>query len=221
MPKYLASSANPPIIEQDVFDTAQKMIFNRRKTYLNYNNLFSDKIYCGICGCTYKGRYSNEAPRWICRKHEKEIESCTNRLLNNSEVESAFIGLFNKLFWDYSELLVPVQQALQELEIKQAKGNKNIIELRRSILQLREQLKVIATLHTKGFLNEAKFKEQSLEINNKIDKLSKDILILSQSDDTALKDVEMLIEYFENCQEYGSPIQRQSRLEQEHGQASA
>ncbi len=197
LPKYLATSVNPPIIEQDVFETAQKMIFNRRKTYLNYNNLFSNKIYCGICGCTYKGRYSNGVPRWICRKHEQQIESCNNRILNNLEVESAFIGLFNKLFSEYSELLLPIQQSLQELEIKQAKGNKNIIELRRSILQLKEQLKVIATLNTKGFLNEAKFKEQSLEINNKIDKLNKDVLLLSQSDDTALKEIQMLIDYFE------------------------
>ena len=48
-----------------------------------------------------------------------------------------------------------------------------------------------------SFLNEAKFKEQSLAINNKIDKLSKDIRLLSQSDDTALKQIEMLIDYFE------------------------
>jgi len=42
-----------------------------------------------------------------------------------------------------------------------------------------------------------KFKEQSLEISNKIDKLNKDILLLSQSDDTALKQIEILIDYFE------------------------
>ena len=200
LPQYLAYSVNPPIIEQDVFEAAQKMIVKRRKTYLNYNNLFSNKIYCGICGCTYKGRYSNEAPRWICRKHEQQIESCNNRILNNSEVESAFISLFNKLYSDYSELLVPIQHALQELEVKRAVGNNSIIELRRDILQLKEQLKVIATLRTKGFLNEAKYKEQSAEINTKITKLNKDLRLLSQSDDTALKDIEMLIDYFEKCE---------------------
>ena len=112
-------------------------------------------------------------------------------------MESAFISLFNKLYSDYSELLLPIKQALQELEVKRAVGNNSIIELRRNILQLKEQLKVVATLRTKGFLNEAKFKEQSLEINNKIDKLSKDIRLLSQTEDTTLKDIEMLIDYFE------------------------
>ena len=80
---------------------------------------------------------------------------------------------------------------------KQKNSNKSIIELRRNTFQLKEQLKVIATLHTKGFLNEAKFKEQSLEINNKIDKLNKDIRLLAQSDDTKLKEIETLIDYFE------------------------
>ena len=105
--------------------------------------------------------------------------------------------MFNKLYSNYSELLLPVYNSLQELAIKQTTGHKDILELRHNLLQLREQIKVIATLRTKGFLNEAKFKEQSLEISNKIDKLSKDIRLLSQSDDTALKDIETLIDYFE------------------------
>ena len=65
--------------------------------------------------------------------------------------------------------------------------------------QLKEQLNVIASLRTKGFLNEAKYKEQSAEISNKISKLNKDLRLLSQSDDTTLKDMDMLIDYFEKC----------------------
>lgn len=90
-----------------------------------------------------------------------------------------------------------MQKSLQELAIKQVAASSDIIETRRTLLQLKEQLKVIATLRTKGFLNEAKYKEQSAEINTKITKLNKDLRLLSQSDDTALKDIEMLIDYFE------------------------
>ena len=66
-------------------------------------------------------------------------------------------------------------------------------------MQLKEQLNVIASLRTKGFLNEAKYKEQSAEISNKITKLNKDLRLLSQSEDTTLKDMDMLIDYFEKC----------------------
>ena len=90
-----------------------------------------------------------------------------------------------------------MHKSLQELMTKNANGSANIIELRRSVLKLKEQLKVIATLRTKGFLNEAKFMEQSTEVNVRINKLYKDIRLLSQSDDTTLNDIEMLIGYFE------------------------
>lgn len=83
--------------------------------------------------------------------------------------------------------------------IKQTTGRSDIIEIRRSLLQLKEQLNVIASLRTKGFLNEAKYKEQSAEINNKISKLNKNLRLLSQSEDTTLKDMDMLIDYFEKC----------------------
>ena len=83
--------------------------------------------------------------------------------------------------------------------IKQTTGRSDIIEIRRSLLQLKEQLNVIASLRTKGFLNEAKYKEQSAEISNKISKLNKDLRLLSQSEDTTLKDMDMLIDYFEKC----------------------
>ena len=154
-------------------------------------------IRCGLCGSYYKFKKSVDVDYWVCRKHDIHSEGCLSKRISEEILTNAFISLFNKLYLGYFELLVPIKQALQELEVRHAVGNNSIIELRRDILQLKEQLKVIATLHTKGFLNEAKFKEQSLEINNKIDKLSKDIRLLSQSDDTALKQIEMLINYFE------------------------
>ena len=90
-----------------------------------------------------------------------------------------------------------MHRSLQEAITKNANGSANIIELRRSILKLKEQLKVIATLRTKGFLNEAKYMEQSTEVNVRINKLYKDIRLLSQSDNTMLNDMETLIGYFE------------------------
>ncbi|MBQ8959737.1 MAG: hypothetical protein IJ071_00755 [Ruminococcus sp.] len=52
-------------------------------------------------------------------------------------------------------------------------------------------------MRTKGFLNEAKFNEQTAEINVKINKLTKDLRMLSQNSDDTLKDIKILIDYFE------------------------
>jgi len=197
LPKYYLEKTHEPIISKRVFDIAQLLIKSKNVYSVRKNSIFNMKIQCGLCGSYYKLKKSVDVDYWVCRKHDIHSEGCLSKRISEEILTNAFISLFNKLYSGYSELLVPIKQALQELEVRCAVGNNSIIELRRDILQLKEQLKVIATLRTKGFLNEAKFKEQSLEINNKIDKLSNDIRLLSQSDDTALKQIEMLIDYFE------------------------
>lgn len=196
--QFYISDTHEPIISREEFETVQRMIIQRKKPITTHNkNCFRKKIICNSCNSTYKRVVKNDKAFWICRKHQTSSMLCDSKAIDENKLFHSSISLFNKLYSDYSELLVPIKHALQELEVRHAVGNNNIIELRRDILQLKEQLKVIATLRTKGFLNEAKFKEQSLEINNKIDKRSKDIRLLSQSDDTALKQIEMLIDYFE------------------------
>ena len=197
LPKYYLTAANPPIITEEIFELTQKMLLSRSHKYLNYNNIFSGIIFCKKCGATYKGKYGAETLRWVCRTHEKSISVCDNIIIDNDDVEISFIRLFNKLLKNYYNIIIPIQKSLQELEIKQAVGNTNVIEIRRNILQLKEQLRIIAELRTKGFLSEAKCNEQTAEINVKINKLTKDLRMLSQSSDDTLKDIEMLIDYFE------------------------
>ena len=52
-------------------------------------------------------------------------------------------------------------------------------------------------MRTKGFISEAKCSEQTAEINVRINKLTKDLRLLSHNSDDTLKDIEMLIDYFE------------------------
>ena len=195
---YYVSNTHPAIISKELYETAQKLMENRciaRKSPIS--SPFKRKILCKSCGSIYQHKISQKTSYWVCKKHDDKSSLCNSKPISEIIIVSAFIKVYNSLLSNVEYIIKPVYDSLQELEIKQAKGNKKIIDLRRNILQLKEQLKVVATLRTKGFLNEAKFKEQSLEINNKIDKLSKDIRLLSQTEDTTLKDIEMLIDYFE------------------------
>ena len=196
--KFLLTGTHNSIISRDQFEKAQETIESRKYRLRLKNRDFNPYILCGVCGSRYKYKECGTNKYWVCRKHDINAEKCDNKRIKEEMIKSAFIKVFNKLYFNYSELLQPVYKSLQELLIKQTTGRKDILEFRRNLLQLREQLKVIATLHTKGFLNEAKYKEQSAEINVKITKLNKEIRLLSQSDDGTLKDIEMLIGYFEN-----------------------
>ena len=195
---YYIEKTHEPIISRETFEVAQKILEQR---FINNTERkehpFSKKIVCGKCNSNFHRKKCRDKYYWVCNKHDYSASLCEARKITEGSVKDAFIRLFNILYSNYSELIMPIHKALQELMTKNANGSANIIELRRSVLKLKEQLKVIATLRTKGFLNEAKFMEQSTEVNVRINKLYKDIRLLSQSDDTTLNDMEMLIWYFE------------------------
>ena len=195
--KFLLMDTHNSIISREQFEKVQKTIESRKYTLRLKHRCFNPYILCSVCGSRYKYKEDVSNKYWVCRNHDKNAERCGSKRIKEEIIKNAFIRLFNKLYSNYSELLLPIQKSLQELTIKQTKGSSDIIDIRRSLLQLKEQLNVIASLRTKGFLNEAKYKEQSAEINTKIAKLNKDIRLLSQSDDTTLKETEMLIDYFE------------------------
>ncbi len=195
---YYIRNTHQPIISRELFETAQALMKERLITKNDpVIYPFTRKLECALCGNHFQRKIYRDKYYWVCNKHDYSASLCSSKKIYEECIIAAFIKLFNIIYSNYSELLLPVQKSLQELAIKQVAASSDIIETRRTLLQLKEQLNVIASLRTKGFLNEAKYKEQSAEINAKISKLNKDLRLLSQSDDTALKDIEMLIDYFE------------------------
>lgn len=73
------------------------------------------------------------------------------------------------------------------------------MEIHKEIAKLKEQTHVLARLKTKGFLDNAKYLEQTTELNAKVNKLQselKKITYLDDEDET-LDQIDMLIDYFE------------------------
>ena len=196
--QYYIESTHQSIISKETFTIAQRLLCTRRITVSERrSNELTRKIICGKCGGRYVLRDFENKRKWVCIWHITKADLCSSKPITEGIVKEAFIKLFNRTYSNYTDLLLPIQKSLLELTIKQTTGSDDVIELRRSLLQLKEQLNVIASLRTKGFLNEAKYKEQSAEINNKIAKLNRDLRLLSRPEDTTLKDMEMLIDYFE------------------------
>ena len=73
------------------------------------------------------------------------------------------------------------------------------MEIHREIAKLREQTHVLARLKTKGFLDNAKYLEQTTVLTAKINKLQSELKKLTHSDDDdeTLEQIEMLIDFFE------------------------
>lgn len=73
------------------------------------------------------------------------------------------------------------------------------MDIHKEIAKLRERAHVLARLKTKGFLDEAKYLEQTTELTAKINKLQTELKKLTRSDDEdeMLEQIEMLIDFFE------------------------
>lgn len=197
--QYYVTEINDSIVEKTIFDTAQELMRSRNGKHIDNHLILSKRIYCQKCGATYKFKNCNGKRYWTCRTHDMKANLCENGWILESDIYAAFIRLYNKLFYNYKQILVPLQTALQELKIRRFNGNSNVMEIHKEIAKLREQSHVLARLKTKGFLDNAKYLEQTTELTAKINKLQSELKKITRSDDEdeTLEQIEMLIDYFE------------------------
>jgi hypothetical protein len=122
-----------------------------------------------------------------------------NKRVEEKFIKQSFIRLHNKLWHDYKQILVPLQTALQDLKFRKFSGKTQVMDISKEIAKLREQTHVLARLKTKGFLDEAKYIEQTTEFTAKINKLQAELKKLTRSDDEdeTLDKIEILIDFFE------------------------
>ena len=122
-----------------------------------------------------------------------------NKRVEEKFIKQSFIRLYNKLLFNYKQILVPLQTSLQDLKLKKFNGKTQVMDIHKEIAKLREQTHVLARLKTKGFLDEAKYIEQTTELTAKINKLQAELKKLTRLDDEdeTLDQIEMLIDFFE------------------------
>ena len=122
-----------------------------------------------------------------------------NKRVEEKFIKQSFIRLYNKLLFNYKQILVPLQTSLQDLKLKKFNGKTQVMDIHKEIAKLREQTHVLARLKTKGFLDEAKYIEQTTELTAKINKLQAELKKLTRFDDEdeTLDQIDMLIDFFE------------------------
>ena len=159
----------------------------------------SKKVFCGKCEATFKHRNRKSGAYWICRTHDVNASDCENGSIPESKIYLAFICLCNKLWYNYQTVLIPLQTALQDLKLKKYSGQTRVMDIHKEIAKFREQTHVLARLKTKGFLDEAKYIEQTNELTAKINKLQTELKKLTRFDDEdgTLDQIDMLVNFFE------------------------
>ena len=207
MPMYYVSGTHEGIIPKEIFEKAQALT-NARKQAIPYTKMqyypLTRKLICPYCGKKF-GRTAKKRIRvfWICATHHKSAESCPNPAVEEYVIYEAFIRMFNKLYFHYQTILLPLQHSLSELKTRMFSENARVSDIQLEIAKLREQNHVLASLVTKGFLSSQKYQEQSAELQAGIVRLQKELFRLTWADeeDDTLRQLSLLIDYFENRKE--------------------
>ncbi len=205
-PQYYIKDTHQAIIERESFDKVQTVMSERSskiKQKEKKKNVFSAILKCGKCQSSYRRKKVNGIYYYVCKKHDKKADFCPSKPIPEESIRQAFVRLCNKLLLHYKEILLPMQKTLRELNTKRFSGNAKVFELRKEIAEIREQKHIISRLHTKGFIDEQKFVEQTTSLENRIEKLKRELNKISRSDneDETSEQLDMLIDIFENRSE--------------------
>ena len=176
--KYYAVNTHPAIVSQDDFDKVQALMSEKGEIFYKTEKqkcVLRKIMKCGQCGSTYIRKKSRDKYYWSCRKHDLKASECFSKRIPESDIYYAFIRICNTLISHYTQLLIPLQTALQYLKLKKFSGQTQVMDIHKEVAKLKEQTHVLARLKTKGFLDEAKYIEQTTELTAKINKLQAEL----------------------------------------------
>ncbi|WP_337484821.1 recombinase family protein [Porcipelethomonas sp.] len=198
--KYYIENTHKSIISKNKFYAVQNLLNSRRTSKMSIGSYpLSQKLKCRTCGLHFRRKLCRGIVYWTCNNHDKHASICNQKRIPEIAIYQAFICLYNKLKCNFKSIFPSLLSQLQELKNRKFSGNQQYMEIAKEIAKLKEQTHVLARLKTKGFLDEAKYLEQTAEINSKINKLSREQRKIVRSDDEddmieQIKDIASIIE---------------------------
>ena len=168
------------IVSSDVFRMTQELLkkknqlHGRKKEMQSYT--FSKMLECSECGSTFCRRVTKAGTVvWACYRHFRDKRLCTMENVQESEVEAAFITLYNKLGRNCSEILTPFILQVENLRDKNFMSHPGAMQLNKEIANLLEQNHALATLRAKECIDSAFFMSETNANNAKLENLRKEL----------------------------------------------
>ncbi len=201
--QYYVSGTHEPIIKKEMFDYVQKVLDKRYKsrgTVVEHSS-FHSKIICGNCGSTFRRKGRKTCVYWVCRKHDESADNCKTRQIRETEFQSAFVRLWNKLQTHYKAILTPMLRQLETLSEREKSGNMQLANLRKEIAEIKQQIHMMTVLNSQGTLDGAYFKERTQELDRKLLTAQKQLRAnLNDEESEQLDELRRLIGIFERAE---------------------
>ena len=183
LPRYFIENNHDPIITQAQAEAVKEIMEYRRKQQrLDHEKCqsrysFSSKILCGECGSMlrrqkiYIGK-PYEKVQWGCNQHIADISKCSQKAVREDAIKWAFTVMWNKLVSNYTEILIPLLNALKKLRMDEQQ-EQDISECNNRIMELTEQGHILSRLISKGYIDPAAFIERQNALVLELDSMKK------------------------------------------------
>lgn len=184
--QYHIEGTHPAIITREVFEKAREFRLRRaqRNNHPQASYPLTLKMICGKCGTPFIRRTTkNGYVSWACRKHDDRAADCPIGRIPETEIYTAFMGMYHKLKRHEGIIISPALTQLQELDEAMQRGNPAMLEINRAIAAASEQSYKVTTLQSRGLLDTAACSAKLLDIEAKLAELRRERRRLLKNED--------------------------------------
>lgn len=177
--QVLIKNDHEPIITHEEYEAVQRMLkqkSNRTKEnqeeQLEEISEFKGKVICGICSSSYnrqakKDRTGKRNVTWSCARRIQTKDLCENDIIKESQLEQAFVIMWNKLSNHCDEILVPLVNELEQLQATPM-IQEQLERLEKQIQEQKKQREILNRLASGEMIDSAFYMEQQSVIEKRL-----------------------------------------------------
>lgn len=223
--KYYINSNHEPIISEEMFNEAQKIL---EKRSVNSNNkgrgekysrkfAFSSKIECGFCGGTASRR------RWHSNTtHEKTIWHCCvstkkgkkycpdSKGIDEKIIENAFLEAFNMFCLQNKDIVTEFMETVENT-LNNTNTAKELKRVAREVTSYENKLKKLVDMRIDELIDKATYEIKFTELSTALEKLKVEKVDLDASNENNI-DIKKRINSFRKVFDSNKPIKEFDRV---------
>ena len=166
---YIVEGTHEPIIDQDLWNTVQRMLKEKAKPFSNGElGLFAKKAKCAYCGYTMRSHKSHGQHYLECPNNHVAKDSCSGAFISVKKLERAVLNELHRLsdeYLDNDELSRKVE-IQHDLSQKKGRLQTELKDCRKRIDEYSDGLKALYMDRIRGVISEQDF----VELKNSLSK---------------------------------------------------
>jgi hypothetical protein len=172
MPRYHVQNSHLPIISHEDFDNTQRLLSKKRTQFYKgspaADTPLAKTVYCE-CGTLCRRKVIGGKTYWTCWSHDmRGKDTCPVRQVPEPSILAAFARMWDKLKRHSGEILTPLSEHLTLVTERRQRSNATLNEVNKELISLTEQVHVLESLKSKGYLEPALYRSQRGELDKKI-----------------------------------------------------